>query len=116
MKIRGLFNHQSQPPAQLPERCDFMKKDKFPVRLILPYLIYYAGQALFNSYRNLYLKSIGLTTGKIGVLASVGILTALLFQPVLGVMSDRAKTRSHVLIMIFLMGALTVLGFYISEA
>ena len=93
-----------------------MKKDKFPVRLILPYLIYYAGQALFNSYRNLYLKSIGLTTGKIGVLASVGILTALLFQPVLGIMSDRAKTRSHVLIMIFLMGALTVLGFYISEA
>ena len=92
-----------------------MSKEKFPVRLILPYLIYYAGQALFNSYRNLYLKSIGMTTGKIGVLASVGILTALLFQPVLGVMSDRAKTRSHVLIMIFLMGALTVLGFYISE-
>ena len=92
-----------------------MSKEKFPVRLVLPYLIYYAGQALFNSYRNLYLKSIGLSTGKIGVLASVGILTALLFQPVLGVMSDRAKTRSHVLIMIFLMGALTVLGFYISE-
>ena len=93
-----------------------MKRERFPVRLILPYLIYYAGQALFNSYRNLYLKSIGLTTGKIGVLASVGILTALLFQPVLGIISDRAKTRSHVLILIFLMGALTVLGFYVSEA
>ena len=93
-----------------------MQKERFPIRLILPYLIYYAGQALFNSYRNLYLKSIGLTTGKIGVLASVGIITALLFQPVLGIASDRAKTRSHVLIMIFLMGGLTVLGFYISEA
>ncbi|MBQ6551965.1 MAG: MFS transporter [Lachnospiraceae bacterium] len=93
-----------------------MQKERFPIRLILPYLIYYAGQALFNSYRNLYLKSIGLSTGKIGVLASVGIITALLFQPVLGIASDRAKMRSHVLIMIFLMGGLTALGFYVSEA
>lgn len=92
-----------------------MKKERFPIRLVLLYLIYYAGQALFNSYRNLYLKSIGISTGRIGILASAGILTALLFQPVLGVVSDRAKTRSRVLIMVFLMAGLTALGFYVSE-
>ncbi|MBQ6036777.1 MAG: MFS transporter [Lachnospiraceae bacterium] len=89
--------------------------EKFPVRLILPYLAFYAGQALFGSYRNLYFESIGFSKGEMGVINSVGILVALLFQPIWAAVSDRTRNRPRILILLFGACALFAMGFYISK-
>ena len=58
------------------------KEDEFPRRLFLLYVLFYAGQAIYNTYLNLYLSSVGLSDTQIGMTVSVS--TAVLLAAQLG--------------------------------
>lgn len=54
----------------------------FPITYLLMYIAYYSGQAVYNTYLNLYLTEIGMSATQIGILISfstVGVLLSQLF-------------------------------------
>lgn len=91
-----------------------MKKQKFPVRLFLPYLGFYSAQAIFGTYLNLYFNDVGFTKTQMGAFTSVSTLLVLIAQPVWGYVSDRAKTKNRILNILLAAGAITILGFYLN--
>lgn len=91
-----------------------MKKQKFPVNLLLPYLGFYSAQAIFGTYLNLYLNDSGFSKTQMGTFTSVSTLLVLLVQPVWGYVSDRSKTKNRILNLLFICGAVTILGFYLN--
>lgn len=91
-----------------------MKKEKFPINLLLPYLGFYAAQAIFGTYLNLYLDDVGFTKTQMGMFTSVSTLLVLLAQPLWGYASDRAKTKNRILNILLFCGAVIILGFYLN--
>lgn len=91
-----------------------MKKEKFPINLLLPYLGFYAAQAIFGTYLNLYLNDVGFTKTQMGMFTSVSTLLVLLAQPLWGYASDRAKTKNRILNILLFCGAVIILGFYLN--
>ena len=59
-----------------------------------------------NSYFQIYLNDIGFTKTMIGTITGTASLVALVFQPIFGVMTDSAKSKSRVLQGMVLMSAL----------
>lgn len=90
-----------------------MSKGKFPVKLLMPYLGFYAASAIFGTYLNLYLDQIGFTKTQMGTLTSISTLFALLIQPFWGVASDRAKVKNRIVTLMMAGCCVTVLGFYL---
>lgn len=78
------------------------------VIFLLLYLIYYTTDAA-SGYFMIFLKSIGLNTLQMGFLTAGAALTALVFQPYVGRMADRAKTKNTVLIVTLLCAAFLAL-------
>ena len=74
------------------------KKRGFP-----PYIAFLLFNAAFfmmdttNSYFQIYLNDIGLTKTMIGTITGTARLVAMVFQPVFGVLTDSAKSKSRVL-------------------
>lgn len=74
------------------------KKRGFP-----PYIAFLLFNAAFfmmdttNSYFQIYLNDIGMTKTMIGTITGTASLVALVFQPVFGVLTDSAKSKSRVL-------------------
>lgn len=91
-----------------------MRREKFPVNLLMPYLGFYAAQAIFGTYLNLYLDDIGFTKTQMGTFTSVSTLLVLLAQPLWGYASDRAKTKNRILNILLFCGAVIILGFYLN--
>lgn len=91
-----------------------MKEEKFPINILLPYLGFYAAQAVFGTYLNLYLKSVGYTQTQMGTFTSASTVLVLLAQPFWGNVSDRARSKNRVITMMMAMGTITILGFYLS--
>ena len=54
--------------------------DGFPVSLFMVYVLYYAGQAVYNTYLNLYLDQIGFSASQIGIIISVSTVALLATQ------------------------------------
>lgn len=88
--------------------------DRFPTRLFAIYYLFYASQAIYNTYLNLYLTDVGVSQPRIGMIVSVSTLCLLAAQPFWGNVSDRAKNKTAVLRLMLLGGALTVGIFYFS--
>lgn len=89
-----------------------MKKTGFPSAIFMLYALYYAGEAAYSSYVNLYLDSIGLTKAQIGLSVTLATMVALTFQPFWGLASDRARSKNRILLILFSGTTLSVLLFY----
>jgi PPP family 3-phenylpropionic acid transporter len=86
---------------------------KFPVSLFMPYLFFYAGQAIYGTYLNLYFNDIGFTKTQMGSFTSIATLIVLLVQPLWGYASDRTKNKNRILSLLILGCGTTILGFYL---
>lgn len=84
--------------------------------LLLPYICFYAVQAIYSTYFNLYLNDVGFSKTQMGVITSATTLAVMLVQPCLGIISDRAKSKNSVVIMLLAFSAMAILGFYASTA
>lgn len=93
-----------------------MDESHFPTRLFSIYFLYYAGQAVYNTYVNLYLADAGLSQSQIGLTVSISTLFLLLVQTFWGNLSDRSKNKNNILKILFLGSTLTVCLFYVSKA
>lgn len=91
-----------------------MKKEKFPIHILLPYLGFYAAQAVFGTYLNLFLKNVGYNQTQMGTFTSVSTILVILAQPFWGNVSDRAKSKNKVIMAMLAIGAVVILGFYLS--
>ncbi|NBJ93100.1 MFS transporter [Parablautia muri] len=92
------------------------KQDRFPVPLFALFFLFYAGQAIYNTYVNLYLSSVGLSESQIGMtvsISTIGILCAQLFW---GLISDRTKTKNSVLQLLYIGAAVIALIFYLNSS
>lgn len=78
------------------------------------YVLFYAGQSIVNTYMNLYLNSIGLSKMMIGTIVAVSTFLATLMQPVMGYVSDEAKSKNRVLAGLYLAVVVLSLMFYIN--
>lgn len=90
--------------------------EAFPVRLFALYVLFYAGQSIYNTYFNLYLSSTGLTESQIGLIVSVSTVCLLAAQLFWGIVSDRASSKNGVLHLLYLAAALVSLCFYLGRS
>jgi|GEM_PF-4743715 len=56
------------------------KSMSFPKGLFCVYLIFFSGQAIYNTYLNLYLAQIGFSTTQIGSMISISTIVLLIAQ------------------------------------
>ncbi len=87
----------------------------FPIPLFVTYLAYYSGQAVYNTYLNLYLTEIGMTATQIGVVISVSTIGILLSQLFFGMVSDKSGKKVRVLQFLYICAIATVLLFYLTR-
>ncbi|CAI6077738.1 MFS transporter [Cohnella sp. JJ-181] len=74
-----------------------------PVRLSYFYLFYffiYMGNAVYGTFIPLYFRDAGFDSSQIGILLGIGPLVAIFAQPVWGTLSDRAKTKNTILLLL----------------
>lgn len=78
--------------------------------LLFFYVFIYMGNAVYGTFLPLYFQKIGFTQSQIGTLLSLGPLIAILAQPVWGTLSDRARTKNSILLLLIAgSGAATLL-------
>lgn len=90
------------------------RKSDFPIGFFILFAFTYAGMSIYSSYFNLYLTKAGYTQAQIGVVVSVSTFFILLTQMGWGMLSDRAKNKNTVLMLLFLACSALLLTFYIS--
>lgn len=88
----------------------------FPVKMFLIYVIFYAGQAMYNVYLNLFLNSNGFTNTQLGLLSSVSTTALVLIQPLWGILSDKSKSKNRIVGILMLISAVAGLSFYASDS
>lgn len=91
-------------------------QDRFPIRVFLVYVIFYAGQAMYNTYLNLYLNDSGFNMTAIGGVQSAATLALVLIQPLWGVLSDKAKSKNRIIALLAIITTGVCLCFYASKA
>ncbi len=91
-------------------------KDSFPARIFMVYVIFYAGQAMYNTYLNLFLNDSGFNMSAIGLVQSAATLALVLVQPLWGVLSDKSKSKNRIISLLALVTALVCLSFYAFRA
>lgn len=89
--------------------------DPFPINMFLVYVLFYAGQAMYNVYLNLFLNENGFSNTQLGFLSSVSTLCLVLIQPLWGILSDKAKSKNRIVGFLLLTCALIGLAFYASK-
>lgn len=92
------------------------KKDSFPLYIFLTYIIYYAGQAIYNTYGTVYLSESGFSQSMIGLMSSLSTAALILIQPLWGILSDRSKNKNHVAGIVILISAVICLGVYLNNS
>lgn len=80
------------------------------------YVIFYAGQAMYNTYLNLFLNDSGFNMSAIGLVQSAATLALVLVQPLWGVLSDKSKSKNRIISLLALVTALVCLSFYAFRA
>lgn len=93
-----------------------VNQDAFPTGLFTAYVCYYAGQAIYNTYLNLYLYQIGFLASQIGAIISVSTVAILAIQPLWGMLSDRVSVKNRVLKFLCLAAAVCAMGFYTTQS
>lgn len=91
------------------------KKDSFPLYIFLTYIIYYAGQAIYNTYGTVYLSESGFSQSVIGLMSSLATVALILIQPLWGILSDRSKNKNHVAGLVILISAAIGLAVYLNN-
>lgn len=89
--------------------------DRFPAKIFLIYVIFYAGQAMYNTYLNLFLYNFGFSQTQIGAIQSVSTIALVLVQPLWGVISDKSKSKNQIIGILALVVGLVCLSFYASK-
>lgn len=82
--------------------------------IILFYFFIYMNNAVYGTFVPVYFENIGFTNTQIGLLLSIGPLAAILAQPLWGTVSDRARTKNSVLVLLLGGCALCMLVFPLS--
>lgn len=90
-------------------------RDSFPARLFMIYILFYAGQAMYNTYLNLFLNSKGFSMTAIGALGSISTILLVLIQPLWGVLSDKSKSKNNIVGFLLIVVAIVGVGFYASD-
>ncbi|SEN03995.1 MFS transporter [Paenibacillus sp. OV219] len=75
------------------------------------YFFLYMGNAVYGTFIPLYFQHVGFTQSQIGTLLSLGPLVAIMAQPVWGLLSDRARTKNSILLMLIAGTGVSVLLF-----
>lgn len=78
------------------------------------YVFIYATQAIYNTFLPLYFDDIGFSSTQIGTILSLGPFVAMLAQPIWGALSDRARTKNFILLLLIAGSGLTMLLFPLS--
>ena len=76
--------------------------EPFPIKMFLIYVLFYAGQAMYNVYLNLFLDQNGFSKTQLGLLSSVSTIVLVLVQPLWGVLSDKSKSKNQIVGMLLL--------------
>ena len=92
------------------------RKTPFPIGIFLTYVLFYAGQAIYNVYINLYLDATGFTKPMIGFLTSATTVALLAVQPLWGIVSDKSKSKNRIIAFLMFCCAVTGVMFYCSSA
>lgn len=71
------------------------------------------GFAVYQTYINLYLTEIGLTVSEIGFIISISTIFTILTKMLWGILSDRAKTKNRVVLLLYLCSASVGMLFYL---
>lgn len=79
------------------------------------YFFIYMGNAVYGTFIPLYFQDIGFTPSQIGTLLGIGPLVAILAQPVWGTVSDRARTKNRVLLLLIAGSGATMLLYPLSN-
>ncbi len=87
--------------------------DAFPTRLFLLYILFFSGQAIYNTYLNLHLAAEGLSSVQIGTIVSVSTLFILVFQMLWGLASDRIRAKNTILLILYIGSAAIGMLFYL---
>lgn len=85
--------------------------DPFPVRFFALYFVFYAAQALYGTYMNLFLGSVGFSKTQIGLMVSLSTACLLITQPFWGILSDKARYKNTVVAVLMGMAGLFSLAF-----
>lgn len=91
-------------------------KSYFPISLFVSYVAFYAGQAIYNTYLNLYLYQVGFSQSQIGFVVSVSTFLVLGAQLFWGIRSDRSQSKNAILMILFGLSTVLLLTFYISTS
>ena len=90
-------------------------REPFPFKMFLIYVLFYAGQAMYNVYLNLFLNQNGFSNTQLGLLSSVSTVVLVLVQPLWEVLSDKSKSKNQIVGMLLLISAIVGLAFYASK-
>lgn len=87
---------------------------KYPYYFLALYALTYMCNAIYGTFISVYLDHIGFSKSIIGTLLALGPFVAIIAQPVWGLASDRAKTKNHILKLMLLGTALTIILYPVS--
>ena len=79
-------------------------------------MLSFGGNAIYSTYLNLYMASIGFSQSQIGITVSVSTFFVLLAQMFWGFASDRAKAKNTIINFLFISCSAIILLFYVSKA
>ena len=85
------------------------QKEKFPLLLFSIYVAYYAGQAVQSAYQSLFLTQSGFSPSQIGTMTAITTVVILLIQTLFGALSDRAKVKNRVILVLYIGAFLSAL-------
>lgn len=88
----------------------------YPWKYSLFMAAYYLSAAAFMSYIGVYLRALNVSTAGIGLLTALLPMVSIVSQPVLGALSDRAKSRTHLLRLLALAAAGAIMLLYLGSA
>lgn len=92
------------------------ERDGFPGKIFLVYVMFYAGQAIYNTYLNLYLYENGMTQTIIGTVSAITTVILMLVKPFWGIVSDKSKSKNRVVGLLLMIAAMIGLCFYFSKS
>jgi MFS transporter, PPP family, 3-phenylpropionic acid transporter len=89
-------------------------KNKYFITFLLLYAFSYMCNAAYSIYIPVYLNSVGYSKTNIGILLSLAPIIAIIAQPLWGTLSDRAKHKNTILIILILGSSFSILLYKLS--
>lgn len=77
---------------------------------------FYMGNALYFTYMPVYMRSIGIDNGVVGLLSGLPLLLSMFIQPTFGLIADRAKSKNRVLLFTLLTMATVMAVFPLNQS